>query len=115
MGIFKNEVIVLLQRFIQTLNENGYHIEKAYLYGSYAKAKATHESDIDVMLISELFDKEHYRQAAKIWVIAKNFHERIEPYMVGVKKFTNDEASPLIEIVKHEGVKIPLPHEEKAL
>jgi hypothetical protein len=31
---------------------------------------------------------------------------RIEPYTVGLKKFLSDDVSPLLQIVKHEGIEI---------
>jgi len=104
----KDEAIIILQKFINKLTESQISIEKAYLYGSYAKNSANNESDIDVMLISALFDKNYYDQIGKIWVISKEFHEKIEPYMVGKNKFIHDDISPLLEIVRKEGIEIPL-------
>ncbi|NBC82499.1 MAG: hypothetical protein GVY19_03865 [Bacteroidetes bacterium] len=104
----QEKIINILQRFLNELNNKQIHIDQAFLYGSYAKNKSHSESDIDIMLISSLFDSNYYDNVGKIWVIAKKFHERIEPYLVGKQKFRNDDISPIIEIVKREGIEIPI-------
>lgn len=102
----RTAIIETLQRYVQGLNNKGIPIEKAFLYGSYARNEATDESDIDVMLISKLFDKNFDNIAGKIWTLSKEYHILIEPYMVGTKKFNTDEYSPLLEIVRQEGIEI---------
>lgn len=102
----QKEIIKTLQQYIQGLNNKGIPIEKAFLYGSYARNEATDESDIDVMLISGLFDKDFDNIAGKIWTLSKDYNLLIEPYMVGTNRFQTDEYSPLLEIVRQEGIEI---------
>ena len=102
----QKEIITKLQQYIQGLNNNGISIDKAYLYGSYARNEATEESDIDVMLLSKLFDKNFDNIAGKIWTLSKDYDILIEPYMVGTNKFQTDEYSPIFEIVRREGIEI---------
>ncbi|HMG68435.1 MAG TPA: nucleotidyltransferase domain-containing protein [Chitinophagaceae bacterium] len=52
----QSEIIRLLQSYILLLNEAGLKIQKAFLYGSFARNEARADSDIDVMLVSENFD-----------------------------------------------------------
>ena len=40
-------------------------VEKAYLYGSYARGEENEESDIDILLVSELFDKMMIKRSEK--------------------------------------------------
>jgi predicted nucleotidyltransferase len=99
-------IIDLLKKYIQLLRNEGVRIDKAFLYGSYLAGTQTEESDIDLMLVSEQFDVSNDLLTGKIWALTRNVNSRIEPYIVGSKKFENDEISPIIQIVKKEGLEI---------
>jgi len=99
-------IIELLKVYIQLLRTEGVRIDKAFLYGSYLTGNQTEESDIDLMLVSDQFDVSNDLLAGKIWALTRNVNSRIEPYIVGSKKFENDEISPIIQIVKKEGLEI---------
>jgi predicted nucleotidyltransferase len=102
----KKEVITLIQKFLNYLNQEGIPVEKAYLYGSYARGEENEESDIDVLLVSDVFDRNDDQPIGKTWRISRMIDTRIEPYTVGKKKFLTDQFSPLLQIVKQEGVEI---------
>jgi len=101
-----DDVIKLLQNYIMLLNTLGITVTKAYLYGSYARNEANENSDIDVMLISEVFDQHNDKIRAKAWMATEKIDVRIEPYMIGLHKFLSDEVSPLLQQVKQEGIEI---------
>ncbi|NUN09147.1 MAG: hypothetical protein HUU54_08230 [Ignavibacteriaceae bacterium] len=46
------------------------------------------------------------KYAGKIWMIATDLNYRIEPITIGAKRFITDDESPLIEMIKLEGIKI---------
>lgn len=102
----QEQIIELLKKNIHILYKEGIPIEKAFLYGSYAKNVASSESDIDVMLVSTIFEKHDDKIIGKTWRLTTEVDARIEPYMVGTKKFQTDEYSPLLEIVRQEGIEI---------
>lgn len=102
----KKEVITLIRKFLKRLFQEGIPIEKAFLYGSYARGEQDEESDIDVMLVSEVYDKNDDRTVGKTWRISMSIDTRIEPYTVGKQRFLTDEFSPLLQIVKEEGLEI---------
>lgn len=102
----RESIIESLKTYIQLLKNEGIRIDKAFLYGSYLTGSQTEESDIDLMLVSEQFDVSNDLLIGKIWSLTKKVNSRIEPYMVGRKKFENDEFSPIIHIVKKEGLEI---------
>ena len=85
---------------------SGLEVQKAFLYGSYARGEATEDSDIDIMLISSIFDKNDMDARIKAWSLTRQVDIRIEPYTVGLQKFLTDEVSPLLQIVKQEGIEI---------
>jgi len=104
----QNEVIELLKRYCMLLKMSGIPIEKAFLYGSYARGVQTEESDIDIMLVSSLFDSDSADAAIKAWSFTRKIDTRIEPYTVGLQKFLNDDISPLLQVVKQEGIEIKI-------
>ncbi len=104
----KREVVKLIRRLLGRLLKEGIPVERVFLYGSYARGEENDESDIDVMLVSEIFDKNEDQLVGKTWRISQSIDNRIEPYTVGRKKFLTDQWSPLLQIVKKEGLEIQL-------
>ena len=102
----KSEVIELLKKYCILLNSSGIHIEKAFLYGSYARGEASDDSDIDIMIVSHMFDSSEADSNIKAWSMTRKIDSRIEPYTVGLKQFLTDNVSPLIQIVKQEGIEL---------
>jgi predicted nucleotidyltransferase len=88
------------------LNLLGIPVEKAFLYGSYSRNEETTESDIDIMIVSPVFDECDDIIKAKALRLTKKINLKMEPYIVGSKKFLTDNVSPLLQIVKQEGIKI---------
>jgi len=66
----------------------------------------TDESDIDIMLVSHDFDINNDKIIGKVWNLTRSVDIRIEPYMVGKNRFENDDVSPLLQIVKRDGILI---------
>lgn len=99
-------IIKVIKKYLVALRTNGINLEHAFLYGSYARDEATSASDIDVLLVSDYFDTTDIYKFSKPWRIAADVDFRIEPVSIGSKKFLTDESSPLIAIVKQEGIEI---------
>ena len=76
------------------------------MYGSYARNEATPESDIDVLLIGDVFDTNDDVVLSKPWLPKFRNDFRIEPIAMGTKRFETDDVSPIIERAKQEGIKI---------
>jgi len=106
--MLKSEVIDKVKRYCILLNDAGIRVEKAFLYGSWAHNKGHDDSDIDVMIISPDFDKNDIMLKAKAWRLTEKIDLRIEPFSVGSKKFLNDDISPLLQIVRQEGIEIKI-------
>jgi predicted nucleotidyltransferase len=99
----KNEIVEILKKYIFVLRSEGITINKAYLYGSYLSNTATDDSDIDVMLVT---DYEDDNLSGKIWSLTRKVNTKIEPFLVGNKRFNENESSPLIDLVKRTGLEI---------
>ncbi len=102
----QKQVIGLLKKYINILYNEGIPVERAFLYGSYAKDEASSESDIDVMLVSKIFEKNDDKLIGKTWRLTTKVDSRIEPFIVSTTRFKTDEYSPLLEIVRQEGIEI---------
>lgn len=104
--MLQKDAINIVRQYVANLNKGGILIFKAYLFGSYARNQATENSDIDVMLVSDIFDTDDDLILSKPWSPKFRFDYRIEPIAIGKKRFQTDDSSPIIEIVKKEGLEI---------
>lgn len=102
------KIIKISQAYLRELVSKGIEISHAFLYGSHSKGTAADDSDIDLLIVSPLFDKEVDVYLPKIWLSEIRTKNRIEPYLVGQKRFLEDDMSPLIQIVRKEGLAISL-------
>lgn len=100
------DIIIHLQKYLDYLIQNGYDIEKAFLYGSYSRGESTPDSDIDVMLVGKAFDQRNDQQLGKLWRLTSEYNSKIEPYPIGLQRFKQDDVSPLIQRVRQSGVEI---------
>lgn len=59
------------------------------------------------MLVSKQFDDDNDKYLPLIWLSATRTNNRIEPYIIGEKRFYTG-FSPLIDAAKYEGLEISL-------
>ena len=97
-------IVETVQNYIQVLRDDGIPVDFAVLYGSYARGEATEWSDIDLMVVSPLFDPPKLREDIyRLWHATLRADMRIEPVGVGTRQWVEDDGIPLIEIVRREG------------
>ncbi|OFX19206.1 MAG: hypothetical protein A2033_17560 [Bacteroidetes bacterium GWA2_31_9] len=58
------------------------------------------------MIVSTSFDNCDDLIKAKAWRLTEKINLKIEPYTIGLQQFLNDDVSPLLQIVKQEGIEI---------
>lgn len=97
-------VINTVKKYLQVLQEHGFPVSGGIIYGSYARGEETPDSDIDVMVLSSLFDKDRRARVGELWTLAWKVDNRIEPVPVGEKRFQTDNVSPLLCIARQEGI-----------
>lgn len=102
----KREVIESLRKYVKLLNAEGISVNKAYLFGSYSNNTASESSDIDVLIVSDNFDENDDITVGKIWSLTRKVNTKIEPFLIGVRKFREDNTSPLISLIKANGIEI---------
>ena len=104
----KREVIEILKKYVSLLNLEGISINKAFLFGSYSNNTASDESDIDIMIVSDKYDETDDDAIGKVWKLTRKINTKIEPFLIGIKKFKEDNTSPLISLIKAKGIEIVL-------
>lgn len=102
----KREIIELLREYVILLNLEGISVSKAYLFGSYSNDTASEESDIDIMIVSDIYDENDDLAIGKIWRLTRKVNSKIEPFLIGSRKFNEDTTSPLISLIKTNGILI---------
>ena len=76
-----------------------YQVEFCYLFGSYAKGKATGSSDVDLLISTETTGLRYYELTERL---REGLHKKVD--LLGVKQLLGNE-NLLTEILK-EGIKI---------
>ncbi len=102
----QREVIELVKKYVVLLNAEGISVNRAFLYGSYSNDTASDTSDIDVLIVSDKYDETDDEVAGKIWNLTRRINTKIEPFLIGIKKFRNDDSSPLVSMIKTKGIEI---------
>lgn len=95
--------------FLSSLEENGFGVEKAILFGSYAKGNPHKLSDIDLAIWLKNDLQKHYTEVPSLLKIVSSFHP------VKVKFYNKDETSetdPFIKVIAETGKEILLPVRE---
>ncbi len=104
--MLQQDALNIARQYVANLNNAGIVIYKAYLFGSYARNQAREDSDIDILLVSDVFDTDDDVILSKPWSPKYRKDYRIEPISVGKKRFQTDEESIIFDVIRNEGVEI---------
>jgi predicted nucleotidyltransferase len=102
MALKADQAVKLVKKYIGELEKNKIPVEKAILFGSYAKGHAKAESDIDVALVSEVFSGDRFEDRRKIIPLRRKIDSRIEPLPFKTEDFEN--GGILVEEIKKTGI-----------
>jgi predicted nucleotidyltransferase len=102
------EIIKIVRRYLKLVEEEEHiPVSRGVIFGSCARGEESELSDIDVLVISPLFDRRKETGAVnRLWRLVWRVDTRIEPFAVGVQEFEQDDKSPIIGIARREGVKV---------
>lgn len=99
----KRQAIIILKKYVKYLISQGYIINQAYLFGSFAKNNYNEDSDIDVAIILSKIDNT-YEEQIKLMKHRRNFDTRIEPHPIRKSDFNKN--SPFANEILKYGLKI---------
>ncbi len=89
-------------QFVAALQAKGLQVERAYLYGSYAKGHARRDSDIDIAIVSRDLTGDWLEDYCRLTRIADSIDARIEVIPFQPKDFRDD--NPLVWEIKSAGI-----------
>ena len=93
-----------VERYFQALNRQHIPIKEAVLFGSYAKGNETEWSDIDIALVSEIFDGDRIADKDKIRKITLSISSELEVVPFPPNEF--NEQNPFAREILKTGIKL---------
>ena len=103
----EKSIIEIVKRYLSRLAAEGINARQAVLFGSYARGDADQDSDLDLIVIApELDGEQTIETLKKLWRVAGEADDRIEPIPCGQEEWKTDTGRPILEIAKKEGLVI---------
>ncbi len=100
-------IIDSIRRYMHAVEEAGVAVSFVVLFGSHAQGRPHKWSDIDLVVVSSQFDGQRRREdIGVLWRTAARIDSRIEPIACGLKQWSDDTSSAIIEIARREGQEI---------
>ena len=99
-------IINIVKSFLFRLENDGIHIEAAFLFGSYARGAENKWSDIDVAIIASNISDDRLDERIRFTKVSSDIDSRIEPVPFKPETFVDED--PLVWEIKKEGIPIVL-------
>ena len=97
-------IVNVIKSYLGAVAAQGIPVQCGVIFGSQVAGDSDFWSDIDLLVISPLFDEEHNRENINLlWRTAARTDSRIEPIPVGQRQFEQDNTSAIIETARREG------------
>jgi predicted nucleotidyltransferase len=94
----------VIEKYLTALKEHNIPIRQVFLFGSYAKGNSNEWSDIDLALVSEIFEGVRIQDRKKIRPITLSISSEIEVLPYRPSDFTPDD--PFVKEILDTGVRI---------
>ena len=105
----EESILNTIRKYLKTVAGKGIPVIAGVLFGSYATGRKHEWSDIDLLVISPLFDEKYKRKDIDLlWHTAAEVDSRIEPIAVGEKQYRENKDSYIIYEARRDGTFIPL-------
>lgn len=99
-----DKIKTIIENYFSVLKENNISIKTAYLFGSYAKGYNHEWSDIDIALISDLFEGVRIKDKDKIRRITLSVSSNLEILPFNPDEFSSD--NPLAREIMETGIRL---------
>jgi len=100
-------VLETVRTYLDAVRAEGIPVERAIVFGSQVRGTATEWSDIDLVVVSSAFDGPSSDRAVDLlWRARVATRGHVEPIGCGVRRWEEDDGSPLLAIVREEGVEV---------
>ena len=104
MAKIPDRVRKIIDSYLKSLRDNHVPIEQAVLFGSYAQGQYKEWSDIDIALVSEIFEGKRFEDRGKIRRINLSVSSDLEVLPYRPEDFM--PADPFVREIMETGVKI---------
>ncbi|MCF6149112.1 MAG: nucleotidyltransferase domain-containing protein [Candidatus Kuenenia sp.] len=111
MAAVPDEILKKLKKFLSMISASGIQLERAILFGSYAKGTANNWSDIDVALVSKDFTGIGFYDRQRVNPFIIKTDSRIEPHPFRPEDFTGEH--PFVNQILKDAIEIPLSSDMK--
>ena len=102
-------IVTKVRGYLRSVQDHGLAVRFGVIFGSQVAGRPDRWSDIDVLVVSPLFDGRRNRQDVDLlWRLAARADSRIEPIPCGVEQWQEDDSSAVIEIARREGLLVAL-------
>ena len=99
-----DEIMEKIKNFLQMVSASGLHLERAILFGSYAKGNANNWSDIDIALVSKDFTGVGFYDRKRVNPFLIKVDSRIETHPFRPEDFTRD--NPFVDQILKDAIEI---------
>ena len=96
-----------INKFVELLKQQGVNISKIILFGSYAKGRATPDSDIDVVVVSNQFGQDTAEEMMLLRKIALKVDSHIEPVPLSPDDLS-DKYSSFSQVIRRYGIDVAI-------
>lgn len=100
-------IVRSVRTYLGNLTAQGIIARAGVVFGSRVRGTANPSSDIDLVVVSAAFDGPYSRSlVGNLWRVAARTDNRIEPIPCGEKQWEEDQATPILEVARREGVRV---------
>ncbi len=99
----QKQAFTIVKEFLDYLRENKYNIQKAYIFGSYAKGKFHEDSDIDLAIVLQNLSNSFTMQI-ELMKLSRKFDSRIEPHPLDADTF--NDSHPFAREILSYGIEV---------
>lgn len=97
-------IIRIARKYLHELLVSGFEDCYVVLFGSQATGTRNDLSDIDLLVVSSIFDGEFSPSYINtLWHVAARVDSRIEPIPAGKRQYDEDDSSAIIEVARRKG------------
>lgn len=94
----------IIRTYLKVIAENNIKVEKAYLFGSYARGTYREDSDIDIAIVSKDFSGDRFVDRRRVVPLRRKIDRRLEPIPYLPENFKEND--PLVIEILKNGVEI---------
>ncbi|MBX7244916.1 MAG: nucleotidyltransferase domain-containing protein [Candidatus Sumerlaeaceae bacterium] len=93
--------------YLSKLADTGVPASFGVLFGSRVSGTADDQSDIDLIVVSPVFDGPFSRDLVnQLWRTAARVDSRIEPIPCGQNQWESDQITPILEMARQNGLRV---------